>query len=1127
MENKLLKLRFSVLWCFLLYFATISYAQKPSPKFENVPFDQGLSKKSVLSILQDFKGFMWFGTVNGLYKYDGYKFVKYIHDPKNPHSLSDDNIYTLFEDRAENLWIGTNDGGLDRFDRETEQFIHYLPDSKNPFSISDKRVVSICEDKSGALWIGTQRGGLNKLLPADRHGVQTNSSPKFIHYKHNPDDTNSISYNDDRDLLIDHSGKLWIGTEHGGLNIFNPETNNFTHYRQGPDDGHHLIDDKVTSLYEDKSGLIWIGTWKGMNRFAPKTGLISRFGFDSSNDNSLNDACVWSICEDQSGNFWFAGDVDYGLYKYNPKSNETTHYQNDPDCPVLLSYACINSVYQDQSGLLWFGLWKGGLFKYNPLSEKFGYIKFKSKSNPKNLSDVMENWVNAIFEDHSGILWIGTEKGELKKIIPNSPIVANQKFKTTKLNSKNTFTLNNKSISTIKEDKFGKLWIGTLKNGMYIFNINTERFTHFNPDPKFFNVEIVQALHIDRLGIIWIGSGTGGIYLYNPVTRRFRNYRHKSGDPNSLISSSINTIYEDKEGEVWIGTDGGLDRLILRSGKNGNREITYINHYKPDIYGSTGLNNNDVNSICEDNSGNLWIGTGDGLNKLPSIGRQSETIHSGSENERSPIFTHYTEKDGLPGNLVKGILKDEKGNLWIGTNNGLSKFNPKTEIFINYDVNEGLQSNMFKRGAYFKRKNGMLCFGGINGFNTFYPDSIRANTSIPQIAITDFQLLNQSVKEKDSPLLKYAIDENKELQLTYKDYLISFEFSALDFTNPKKNKYAYMMKGLKDNWNYIGNRHFVTFSTLPPGDYVFKVKGTNSDGIWNVKGTSVKISVSPPPWKTWWAYSLYIIALAGIVLGYIRYKTKAQAKELAFKEKELVLSKQNEREQKKVYLAIEKEKETRREYTQKLLSVQEEQCKRISFELHDSVGQDLLVVKNLIHFGKKNKINVVKDNKYYESIYSSTSRAIDEVRDISRALHPVQLANLGLTQAIKSMINNFKESSQIEFTIQVDDIDGSLKIEDEIHIYRIMQESLNNIIKHSEANKVDISVTNNKCIIALSIKDNGKGFDSTTVSKQSKGIGLNSLSERVSLLNGELNIKSEINSGTEIIAKFPIGDKSS
>ena len=601
---------------------------------------------------------MWFGTLNGLYKYDGYNFTAYKNEPDNPYSLSDDNITSLYEDKAGNLWIGTGDGGLNRFDQRKKQFIHYLHNSNSPFSISYNRIMVITEDQTGILWIGTQGGGLNEFLP--NLESETGVSAKFIHYKHNLKDSNSLSNNDVRNLLIDRSGNLWIGTEHGGVNVLNLKTKKITHYRQGPDDGHHLINNTITSLYEDQSGLIWIGTFKGMNRFNPKTGYISRFGFDPANRNSLNNAYVWSITEDLSGNFWFGAEVGFGLYKYEPQSNRTIHFQNNPGLPYILRYGTINSVYRDRTGLLWFGTWNGGLYKYNPLTEQFGHILLNSKDPPGSI----ENWVNTIFEDHSGNLWIGTETGKMKKLLPNSKPDGEPIFKTYKKNNQKTIGLYNNSISVIREDKNGKFWIGTLKNGLSTFDPKTGHFTYFNPDPKDFYVQVVQSLFIDRSGVIWIGSSAGGIYLYDPATNRFRNYHNISGNSNSLISNSIYTIYEDSKGWFWIGTAGGLDRLILSKGKGVDREILNIKHYKPDPNDTTGISNNDVISILEDKTGVLWVGTEGGLNKLQPDSTNGNSSYSESKNERTHRFTHYTEKDGLPDNVIDGILEDDHGNLW-------------------------------------------------------------------------------------------------------------------------------------------------------------------------------------------------------------------------------------------------------------------------------------------------------------------------------------------------------------------------------------------------------------------------------------------------------------------------------
>ena len=823
------------------------YAVENNIKFEHITVDHGLSQSGISCILQDSQGFMWVGTQDGLNKYDGYNFTIYKYDELNSHSLSDNFIASIYEDKSGIVWVGTDNGGLNKFDRKTEQFSRYTHEPDNPNSLSDNRILSIYEDKFGALWIGTNGRGLNKF---------NREAEQFTHYSHNSNDPNSLGDNTVFSIYEDKLGTLWIGTDGGGLNKFNRETEQFTHYTHNPDDFNSLSSDTVLSIYEDQSGNLWIGTrGGGLNKFNRETRQFIHYTHDPTNPNSLSDNTVSSINEDQFGNLWLATTSWYGNYygagldKFEPETEEFIHYTHDSANPNSLSDNTVSYVFKDNSEILWIGTAFGGINLLDRKEQKFTHFKH----NPADSNSLSSNSVGSIYEDQNGILWIGTFRGGLNKFD-----LKTRRFTHYTHDPDNPYSLSSDEVWSIYEDHLGTLWIGTSGGGLNKFDRETGKFTHYKHDHNNINSlsdDSVWSIYEDHLGTLWIGTLNGGLTKFQRETEQFAQYKQDSNNPNSLSDNNIFSIYEDHLGTLWIGTaSGGLNKFVRKNEK--------FTQYKHDPNKPNSLSYDRVLSIYEYPTGTLWIGTyGGGLNKFDIA---TET------------FTHYTTKDGLPNNSVIGILADDDGNLWLSTGKGLSKFNPQNETFRNYDISDGLQGNEFDGvKAHFRSKTGKMFFGGLNGFNAFYPERVKDNPHIPPIVLTDFKKFNESAK------LEKPISETKEIKLSYKDNFFGFEFAALDYTNPSKNQYAYKLEGFDKDWIYAGTRRYATYTNLDGGTYTFRVKGSNNDGVWNEKGTSVKIIITPPPWKTWWAYTLYVVALVGAVCGYVQWKTKAQAKENA------------------------------------------------------------------------------------------------------------------------------------------------------------------------------------------------------------------------------------------------------
>jgi PAS domain S-box-containing protein len=834
------------------------YAQAVNLTFDHLPPDNGLV--GINCVLQDRKGFIWFCTQEGVNKYDGYNFTIYKHEPEQPNSLSDNWVSSLYEDSSGFLWIGTQTGGLNRFDRLTEQFTHYIHEPNDLNSLSDNRISTIYEDASGVLWIGTDGGGLNQFNP---------DTQEFTHYLHEPNNPNSLSDNRISTIYEDSAGVLWIGTNGGGLNQFHPDTQEFTHYLHEPNNPNSLSDNRISAIYEDGSGALWIGTnGGGLNQFHPDTQEFTHYLHDPNNPNSLSCDNVSAITEDSWGQLWIgsgtwnASYTGKGVDLLNRTREQWTHYSNNPTQANSLSGDNVLSIYTEPTGAIWIGTWLNGVNRFDPAKQKFKSYKIE----PDNPNGLQGDGVWAVYKDHLDLVWVGMNNGGLYKLDRTTGKLTHYTNNPNDYNS-----LRGESIWSIYQDRSGKFWIGG-DEGLNRFDPRTENFVHYIHDPNDSNSlsdNTVLVIYEDNSGTLWIGTFGGGLNQFDPTTGKFTHWIHQPNQSNSLSANQILAIYEDTLNRFWIATyGGGLNQFDRATGT--------FTHYQHDPNQPNSLSSNRVVGISEDQSGTLWIATEAGLNKF-------DPEHKN--------FTHYTEKDGLKSDFLCAIITDDFGNLWVSSVKGLSKINPQTETIRNYDVDDGLASNQCNTLAYYKSSNNELFFGSDNGFTFFDPEQVKDNPHIPPIVITDFQKFNQSVK------LDTAISETQKLHLSYKENFFGFEFAALDYSNPAKNKYAYKLEGFDHDWIQAGTRRYATYTNLDGGTYIFRVKGSNNDGVWNEQGTSIKLIISPPPWKTGWAYTLYVLALVSTVFGYVQWRIRAQ-------EQETVLLRENERRLNQILEAI-------------------------------------------------------------------------------------------------------------------------------------------------------------------------------------------------------------------------------
>ncbi len=809
-------------------------AGKRAVGFERLSLEQGLSQNSVACIHQDKDGFLWFCTGGGLNRYDGYEFKVFHHDPANPASISDNVVNTIFEDQQGAMWVGTL-GGLNRYDPVTQSFTSYRHDISDPYSLSSNAVMAIAPDGEQGLWIGTN-SGLNRFNKA---------SGKVSRIMRSPEQSNSLNSNKIRALLVDDDGILWVGTQDGGLNRYDSNSGRFEHFTHDPQRPDSLAHNNVVSLLKDSHGHFWVGTFGGgLDRFDTQLGCFEHYQYDPNNGKSLSHNKVRTIFEDLRGRLW-VGTFDGGLNRFNRKAQNFTRFEHDSADPLSLSNDRVWSIMEDNTGVIWVGTFGGGLNKYDTKRARFGHVRYQpSGANSLNSAKV------TAFYQQSPLLWVGTDGGGLN-IWDNS--IGQYRYFLHDPNQPQTISRGR--INAIFKDDRGHYWIGT-NYGLDRFDLATGRFEHFQVEAKgarSISHNNVKAIYQDSRGRLWFGTLGGGLNLFDFDSETFQHYRHDKAQTGSLSNDFVNVIFEDSDSQLWVGTfGGGLNRLIEQSGE--------FVHYKADESQHNSLSHNAVSSMLQGDDGALWIGTYGGLNRF-----------------KDGQFSHFRQQDGLPSDTIYGLLQDRAGAIWLSTDQGLSRFLPTSKSFQNYGAQDGAQSNAFSLGAYYQSESGELFFGGINGFNRFYGERIIDEHRSPQVVLTDFLLFNQSVpiQSKAHPrdegerfILSGAINTLDELILSYNESFISFQFASMDFSFPMSNRYAYQLVGWDKDWIYTDARNRrATYTNIPAGEYVLKLKAGNKDGFWDENVRTLKVTVLPRPWETWWAYTLYgVVCLALVVL---------------------------------------------------------------------------------------------------------------------------------------------------------------------------------------------------------------------------------------------------------------------
>ncbi|MBV8673854.1 MAG: PAS domain S-box protein [Acidobacteriaceae bacterium] len=803
--------------------------------FTHLTANDGLSQSHVNTILQDRRGFMWFATHDGLNRYDGNTFVLYKNNPSDPASLGGNFITDMLEDDQGFLWIVTQTGGMSKFDPKTERFTVYRHEPGNPNSIADGAITSIARDAHGCLWLGTEVSGLDRFDPFDG---------KFTHY------------------LNDNSGKFL---------------------------------DRISSVTVGRQGDIWFVGNRGLFHLDPQKGEITH------PPGTLNGLGADYVLEDSAGNLWMlAWSPAAGLVKYGRRARQYHEY------PIGRgAHGMINSKLLDDHGK---GFWVPsslGLYYFDRQTERFSYRFQHDETDPDSLSD---NGVNVAYQDRGGLLWVGTATGGVNLLNP-----AQERFGTYRHHSHDKNSLLARTVYAIYGEPDGVLWIGYWPRALDRFDLKTGRVTHYVPGPKGTNSlgggEDVNSIYKDGRGYLWVGGWGGGLVRFDEHTGQFKRFGGSPGDAKSLNAGHITSIFGDRNGDLWVGSGDGAARINTTTGQSTDfwpEGIDRTEYGKgiwgiyPDRSGTMWFvtrpgqiipveqtpkspaspfdpsgrplrpTNYFVLDVHEDRAGTLWVAAWDGLYRF---NRQNQT------------FTRYTEAQGLPSSSLGGILEDKDGRLWISTNKGISRFDPQTGKFRSYDASDGLQADEFSR-TRFQAADGEMFFGGIHGINAFYPENIRDNPYVPPVVLTSFRILNKPVTIGPKSELNNAISYTDSLTLSYRDKVFSFEFASLSYANSHKNRYRYKLEPFQHEWTEVGStQRLSTYTNLDPGKYVFRVQGSNSDGVWNEQGVALRIRILPPWWGTWWFRALCAAAFLALLWALYRLRIhEVQEREKKFRE---------------------------------------------------------------------------------------------------------------------------------------------------------------------------------------------------------------------------------------------------
>jgi len=798
-------------------------AEAPLPagsslRFRHLGIEDGLAQSSVEVIVQDQDGYMWFATQDGLQRYDGYNFLTLRHDPTDPGSLADNTVNALALGADGALWVGTGAKGLDRLDPGTRHFTHFQNQPHDPTSLADDSVLALYLDHEHRLWVGTG-AGLDRF--DGKQGFRHYAVPAKL-----PNGDHVYS------LYEDKTHRLWVGTAHG-LYYLDAATDRVVSFIA---DGTHSADERgvftespIHALGES-GDMLWVSSGRGIVALDARR-VAKQFYTHSKSADSLSNDHALALLQDTTGDMW-VGTYGGGLSHFEPMSGRFSSFQHDATDPGSLSSDNIDTLYQDRSGLIWIGTDDAGINIYNPRTRAFGYYRHKQGDD----NSLASNMVWSIYKDSVSQVWVGTDHG-LTRLD-----ASRRHYRQYHMGQRPANRIDDDQVSVVHGGRNGTIWTGT-DYGLYRYLPALDTFQRYELISKGDNPngDIVSTLFTDSQGRLWVGTGDGLVQV-DTLHGNVRRFKHDPARDDSLPDDSVTSICETDDRRIWAGTSGGL---AVFDGVHDNFTV-----YRNDPKDHTSLSFDNVQTCKDDEQGGLWVGTADGLDHFKD-GR----------------FIRYFTSDGLPNDTIYSILSDMEGGIWVSTDVGLSRLDPHSGSFHNYLAGDGLQSDEFNGNAGFAAGAGEMLFGGVNGMNAFYPERLSKDALAPSVAITRFvrQSTEVPLTGPDGPV--------REVQVQYRQNTLNFEFTAFDYARPELNQFSYRMDGFDTDWHTLHGRHSATYTNLDPGRYLLRVRGANSDGVWNDHEATLALEVLPPAWRSGWALLLYVAAaFVAAMLGLGLYK---------------------------------------------------------------------------------------------------------------------------------------------------------------------------------------------------------------------------------------------------------------
>jgi len=1078
--------RVAVLLTAIWLFTCTNIAAQNKPNFITLNTKNGLSSNTVNTILQDHNGLVWFGTNDGLNKFDGTNFTVYTSKSGDSTSIPSNNISALLEDRSGRLWIGTNGGGLAFYDAKHNTFKSFvgegIPNRNLPFN-----VLTLYEDKSGNIWVGTFGG--YRVINTKTFKVRNVGINQLM-----GNGSSVLSF------LQGSGNKLYIGTNMGllALNLANGATEKFTH---NPADKSSVSNNFIKTIVQDEKGRIFFGTYNGLNMLLPD-GKHFR-SFLQPNDRLFSDDIIYSARLQKGGKLWLGTEDGVSIFDTNTELFSTIRPNRRES--FGLSHKSVRSICMANNGIIWLGTYQGGVNKFDPNLALFN-LKRSSPFDPKGLSSPI---VTSFAELSKRKIFVGTDGGGLHLFDRENGI-----FEQIDLKSKIDFSRNPLAILALTLDSHGTLWVGTYQHGLFAYNPVTKTYKQFLAGPMATDLSQneIFAIKEDSRGLIWIGTNGTGVDVFDYKTNSFTRYGTYSMAPMMLPSNGfIRAIVEDPDGNMWLASSGTGIAVFQRD--NG-KFITYRK-------ANSGLSNDVVLSLLCDSKGNIWAGTdGAGLDFF---------------DPRTGKFTNFNETNGLSNAIVYKILEGRDGLIWFSTDNGISCLNPETKKIKNFGRPNGMQDSPFILGSGIGTSGGELYFGGQDGFNYFNPLELPSNNVVPNVLLTELKVANTVVIPGEKSPIKEQISFAKEIKLSYGQNF-SISYVALNYTAPQQNHYSYRLVGLDRDWNEVGKEKTAYYTNLDPGDYIFQVRASNNDGVWSNKITSIAIHIKPPLWRTTYAYIFYVV-LAGSILFAIRRRGIQRIK------KQLALEQAQINAEEKV---LQQRRDAERAHALDIQKIKF--LTNLSHEFRTPISLILAPVDKLLAVKQEpavaGQVKMIRRNA--RRLLNLVNQLLD-FRKMEEQELKLNLKEADLVGFISEAAEAFQDlSERKKISLQINSDIKKLKTPfDQDKMERIIFNLLSNAFKFTkEGGEVclnmylGVAADQVKPVFFIEVSDTGIGIadhnkdkvfnrffmdnNVSAILNQGSGIGLSIVKEFVELHGGQISVESEVGKGTVFLVSLPV-----